>query len=397
MSGKINKYRWVILLIACIAIFSPNYTQYQLSPLAPQIINDLGLTPGQFSGIFTAPMIPAIFLSIVAGVLADKFGIKRVIGIGMLIAAIGTCLRIISNDHLFLFSSMALTGFSAAFLTTNGAKLLGNWFPPENIGAVMGVFLASSTLAMTIAMGTTAMLDGTTTAYIIAAVISITAFVLWLLFIRNPQKQEKTGGAGIPLAECLKTVLKNKTVWFTGFCLMFIMGAVVVLSSFLPAILAEKGIGAVAAGMYGTAVTIGNLLGCLFIPVIMGRIGRNKPVIYILIIISAAGAAFGWQAPQGFLLVLALGITGIAMGGLMPILMSIPVQLPEIGPAYAGTAGGVVGTLSVLGAVIIPTYVVGPIAGTNISVFFTAAGVCMIAVLLSSLGLPELGRKKQAS
>jgi NNP family nitrate/nitrite transporter-like MFS transporter len=149
--------------------------------------------------------------------------------------------------------------------------------------------------------------------------------------------------------------------------------------------------------MYGTAVTIGNLLGCLFVPVIMGRIGRNKPVIYSLVIISAAGAAFGWQAPQGFLLALALGITGIAMGGLIPILMSIPVQLPEIGPAYAGTAGGVVGTLQVLGAVIIPTYVVGPIAGTNISVFFTAAGVCMIATLLSSLGLPELGRKKQAS
>jgi NNP family nitrate/nitrite transporter-like MFS transporter len=133
MSGKINKYRWVILVIACIAIFSPNYTQYQLSPLALQIISDLGLTPGQFSGIFTAPMIPAIFLSIAAGVLADKFGIKRVIGIGMLISAIGTCLRIVSKDHLLLFSSMTLAGFGAAFLNTNGPKVLGSWFPPENI------------------------------------------------------------------------------------------------------------------------------------------------------------------------------------------------------------------------------------------------------------------------
>jgi NNP family nitrate/nitrite transporter-like MFS transporter len=397
MSDKITNYRWVVLVIACIAIFSPSYTQYQLSPLAPQIISDLGLTPGQFSGIFTAPMIPSIFLSIVAGVLADKFGIKRVIGIGMLMSAIGACLRIVSKDHPLLFSSMVLTGFGAAFLSTNGAKVLGSWFPLENIGVAMGIFLASVTLAMTIAMGNTAMLDETSTAYIIAAVISITAFILWLVFMQNPRKQEKVEVVSIPLSECLKNVLKNKVVWFVGFCLMFTIGSFVVLTSFLPAILSERGIGAVSAGMYGTAVTIGNFLGCLFIPVIAGRIGRNKPLIYILIIISAAGSAFGWQLPQGFLLVLALGITGIAMGGLIPILMSIPIQLPEIGPAYAGTAGGVVATLQVLSAVIIPTYIIGPIAGTNISIFFTAAGICMIAALISGFGLPELGRKKQAS
>jgi hypothetical protein len=59
MSNKVTNYRLVVLVIACFAIFSP---------LAPQIISDLRLTPGQFIGIFIAPMIPAIFLSIAAGV-----------------------------------------------------------------------------------------------------------------------------------------------------------------------------------------------------------------------------------------------------------------------------------------------------------------------------------------
>jgi NNP family nitrate/nitrite transporter-like MFS transporter len=77
--------------------------------------------------------------------------------------------------------------------------------------------------------------------------------------------------------------------------------------------------------------------------------------------------------------------------------------LPGIAVAYTvaagscGTAGGVVATLQLLGAVIIPTYVVGPIAGANISVFFTAAGVCMIFCFVFGFCLPELGRKKQAS
>jgi NNP family nitrate/nitrite transporter-like MFS transporter len=292
---------------------------------------------------------------------------------------------------------MLLTGFGAAFLNTNGAKIFGSWFPPEKIGAKMGIFLGASTLGMTAGMGTTALLGGKNIAFTIAAVLSVVTVVLWLLFIKKPREQEMSGEkpVTVPISECLKKTLKNRTIWFVGICLMFIMGCVVIISSFLPTILAGRGINAVSAGAYGSAITIGNLLGCLFVPIFVGRLGLNKPLIYLLAIISAVGAVFGWQAPQGILLVLSLCITGIAMGGLMPLLMSMPIQLPEIGPVYAGTAGGVIGTLQLLGAVIIPTYVVGPIAGTNINIFFIAGGICMIVVFIFGFGLPELGKKKQ--
>ncbi|MDR1176368.1 MAG: MFS transporter [Treponema sp.] len=396
MSNTNSNYRWVILGIACIAIFAPNYAQYQLPPLATQIIHDLQLTPSRFSGIFTAPMIPAIFLSIAAGLLADKFGVKRVIAVGLLISAAGTWLRIMSNSYVLLFFSMVLSGFGAAFLNTNGAKVLGSWFPPEKLGTAMGIFLGASTLAMTAGMGTTAMLSGKTAAYTISAVICSIAFVLWVLCIKTPQQETQSDNTPItiPILECLGKVLKNKTVWLAGVCLMFIMGAVVIISSFLPAILAERKIDAVSAGAYGSAVTIGNLLGCLFIPLMAGRLGKNKPWLYMLALIAAAGAAFSWQTPQGPVLALSLCLTGIAMGGLMPFLMSMPIQLPEIGPAYAGTAGGFIATLQLLGAVVIPTYIVGPIAGTDLRIFFLAAGICMILVFIFTLGLPELGQKK---
>jgi NNP family nitrate/nitrite transporter-like MFS transporter len=134
----------------------------------------------------------------------------------------------------------------------------------------------------------------------------------------------------------------------------------------------------------------------LFTPVLARRLGLNKPILYLFALIALAGAAFGWRAPQGVLLVICLGITGIAMSGLMPLLMSMPIQLPEIGPRYAGTAGGVIGTLQRIGAVVIPTYIAGPIAGTNVSMFFIVGGACMIIVFLFSLGLPELGKNRKA-
>jgi NNP family nitrate/nitrite transporter-like MFS transporter len=84
------------------------------------------------------------------------------------------------------------------------------------------------------------------------------------------------------------------------------------------------------------------------------------------------------------------------MGGLMPLLMSIPVQLPEIGPVYAGTAGGFTGTLQLLGAVVIPTYIAAPIAGNNMRLFFLSGGVCMALVFVLVFFLPEPGKKSAA-
>jgi NNP family nitrate/nitrite transporter-like MFS transporter len=392
---KANSYRWVVLIIACFGLFTPSYAQYQLPPLAPQIIADLGLSPTQFTSIFSAPMIPAIFLSLVAGLLADKFGIKWTIGIGLILSAIGAFFRIGAGSYQFLFFSMILAGFGATFLNANGAKIIGSWFPPEKIGSMMGIFLAVSTVAMTAGMGTTAMIPGIRTAYILAAALSIAAAVLWVLLMKKPPETGPVQDTpAIPILTCLKVALKSKSVWFVGFCLMGIMGSFVSISSFLPTALGGRGIDPVSAGIYGSAITVGNFLGCLLVPALAGRLGFNKPFLYLNPIIAGLGVAIGWRAPQGALLAICLCITGIAMGGLMPILMSIPIQLPEIGPLYAGTAGGVTGTLQLIGAVVIPTYVVGPIAGTNMDMFFIVGGACMILVFLFSFGLPELGRKK---
>ena len=78
---KSGSYSKIIAIILFFALTVGNYFQYQLTPLAGQLMTDLGITQNQFSSIFTSPMITSIILGIVAGVLADKFGIKKVIAV----------------------------------------------------------------------------------------------------------------------------------------------------------------------------------------------------------------------------------------------------------------------------------------------------------------------------
>jgi hypothetical protein len=71
--------------------------------------------------------------------------------------------------------------------------------------------------------------------------------------------------------------------------------------------------------------------------------------------------------------------------------------LPEIGPVYAGSAGGIIATLMVLGAVLLPTFAITPLAGPNVTVLFSLAALCFALIVLPVLFLPELGSRALAA
>ena len=80
--------------------------------------------------------------------------------------------------------------------------------------------------------------------------------------------------------------------------------------------------------------------------------------------------------------------SGFCMGGMGPVLSSMPLQMPDIGPVYAGTAGGVIATLQLLGPVVVVPYVLTPIAGGSFSTFFGLGAICVVIQLVLCLFLP---------
>ena len=71
--------------------------------------------------------------------------------------------------------------------------------------------------------------------------------------------------------------------------------------------------------------------------------------------------------------------------------------LPEIGPVYAGSAGGIIATIQVLGAVVLPTFVITPLAGSSVKMLFGLAALSMVLIILPVLFLPELGTRALAA
>jgi NNP family nitrate/nitrite transporter-like MFS transporter len=169
-------------------------------------------------------------------------------------------------------------------------------------------------------------------------------------------------------------------------------------SDFLPSILHNlRGIAPVQAGFYGSLGTLGGVFGSFLSPVICNRMGVMKPYLVIISLLGAIGTFWSWQLPVGPAIVIALILTGFLQTAVTPLILTMPMLLPEIGSAYAGSAGGIISTLMVLGAVLIPTFAITPIAGPNVTVLFGLAALCFGLVIIPVLFLPELGSRALAA
>jgi hypothetical protein len=73
--------------------------------------------------------------------------------------------------------------------------------------------------------------------------------------------------------------------------------------------------------------------------------------------------------------------------------LSLPMLLPEIGPEYAGSAGGIISTLQVTGAVVVPTFVITKLAAGSNTVLFGLTAICLALIVIPVLFLPELGSR----
>jgi len=386
-----SPYRWVILLIMWCSLFVALAAQFQIAGLAYKIIPDFGLTPGQFSLILTAPMLAGVCFSFAAGALADKFGVKQVVTIGFIFSIIGAFFRYAAHDFWGLFVLMFLAGICPGFLNANVSKLLGSWFPKEQMGAAIGIYLSALGVGITVALATSALFPTTKSAFMASGIFMAVVGVLWIILIK-PKPQGTPDLPVMPVTKYIGVAAKSKNVWLVGLALMFFMGNSMAFSGFLSNALHEaKGLSPVTAGFFASLVTFGTIVGSIIGPVLSGRIGRIKGFLLPVSVVGAAVGYASWNLPQGLGMTVLLVIFGVLSGMCAPLLMSFPMLLPEIGPVYAGSAGGIIGTLQVIGAVFIPSFILIPAAGSNYDMFFALSSICLLVAGVVILFLPELG------
>ncbi|MEE8194716.1 MAG: hypothetical protein V3T73_04375, partial [Dehalococcoidales bacterium] len=157
---------------------------------------------------------------------------------------------------------------------------------------------------------------------------------------------------------------------------------------------AGQGISPVTAGIAASVLTMGVVLGSVAADGIAKITGLLKPNIWAGLIISATSLYIGWVTAMNPIAWAMFFLVGFfSVGIFIPTVQTILLRSPEIGARYLGAALGFGTAFFALGAFLIPSYIIVPLAQGNFDLVMIGFAASLFLGGLLILPASELGDK----
>ncbi|MDE5053286.1 MFS transporter [Niallia taxi] len=142
--------RRLLIILACSLVFS-SMSATMFNVALPSITKELFLTSSQSSWIVTSYMIVYALGSVSYGKLADKYKLKNLITVGILLFSIGSLVGFLSNNFSLIIISRIMQAMGASVLPASAMIIPARYFSPESRGRALG--MTSAGLSFGVAIG----------------------------------------------------------------------------------------------------------------------------------------------------------------------------------------------------------------------------------------------------
>jgi cyanate permease len=393
-----SNFRWVVLGILFLIILFATISMNCIPPLFKEIGEQVPLTKSQMGTVMGVLGLASLFFAIIGGGISDRIGAKWGLGAAALIIAIMGALRANVGSANGLITFMFLLGAGMAVMGPNMPKALGMWFPPKELAFANGLCISGMGLGGAIAMATSASvlspaLGGWRSVMVVVGAVVFVLGILWIFIYRDKGTVQKSEKEKPNILENFKKVFRVKDVWLLSMFYGLNMVGLMAVITFLPVSLEERGVaraGELVGLMMGVTVVF-NILG----GILSDRFGKRKPFLIICAVVLGL-AILTLNTVTGVALIIALVIAGAALGTIAPVVMTIPLELKEIGHTLAATAMGLIFMIGNTGGF------VGPVVSGKLMDLTGSQGagfIFMAAALIVAAGfaipMRETGSKKK--
>ena len=193
------------------------------------------------------PFLAGVLFGIITGNLGDKFGIKKMMTVGIIVFALGAFWRAFSHDFVMLMISSLCMGFGVAVLNANSTKGIRLWFPGPSMGPAMGLYVTGASIGAGIAISIGPTFATYSDAFMLCGWLAIAALVVWLVMYRTHPTEKATQGDEAVGMAAFTSVMKSKNVWIVSFMIFFIFGCSTTVQTYMSAGFAETSGGQMAA------------------------------------------------------------------------------------------------------------------------------------------------------
>ena len=331
-------YAWVIAFTGTLVLLlSHGFGRMSYSVILPPMKEGLSITYTQVGLIGSGNFFGYLFLAVIGGFLAARFGTRRVIFLSLLVMGISLFLTGLSQSFLFAFFTRLITGIGNAGSYIPMMALPAAWFVAKKRGLAIGVV----TLGTGIGLSITGLVlpyfislyggDGWRYAwYLLGLCVFFGAFVCYFFLRDTPQEkgltmyggeEEQKGGPKITLFSAWKDVIGEKEIWKLGpVYLMYGFSYIIYLTFFIAYLTKEIGLTPKAAGLVFTVLGICSIFCGVIWGGISDRIGRRYGAMFAYLTLCVSYLIFTfWKDPIGFYLsAVIFGLTAFSI----PVIMA---------------------------------------------------------------------------
>jgi len=345
-SNPQSNYKWYILSLGTAThVFVAAMPLFCMPVLFKEISLELDLNLVQLGVVWGISMLPILFGAFAVGLISDKFGSARTLGVACLLQGVVGALRGISGDFTSLAITMFLFGLFSVPLTIATHKAAGQWFSQRQLGLANGILACGFGLgnmlgAIVSATVLSPLLGGWRNLMFLYGAIAIVAGFLWLAARRTPSSDGVSQPMeAIPFRQALSHVVRIKAVWLLAFFQLGVMGYSMGLIGYLPLYLLSVGWTQVSADGALAAFGAASVLGVIPLSLLSDKVGLRKAFLYGGLFLVIIGVSM-LIASGGMIVWLAVILAGLVQEAFFAISITMVMETRGVGVTYAGAAIG---------------------------------------------------------
>lgn len=161
-----------------------------ITPAFPEIIRELHISPRNIGLLITVFTVPGIFLTPILGILADRFGRKRVLAPSLFLFALAGGACILARDFRLLLTFRFIQGIGSAALPALNTTLIGDLYTGKERDTAMGYNASILSLGVAGYPALGGFLAATGWQYpFFLPLIALPVGIVVLFFLKNPEPE----------------------------------------------------------------------------------------------------------------------------------------------------------------------------------------------------------------
>jgi MFS family permease len=399
IQSSVSPYRWVVLGVFMLNIAMSQIMWMTFAPIARDA-----------AAIYTGGNIDLIDLLAILAMLGwlpfclpaawciDNWGLKKGVGIGVVLVGVCGFLRIFAPDYGWLLACMIGVAIAQPFLLNAVTKVASNWFPQNEEALASGLLTMSMFIGFAIVMFATdfilahyrsigAVKQGIDTILYLYGIPALAGMVLFFVLVKDKPKVPPNAIAAekkVTMTVGLKALFRNRDFLLLLGIFLIGVGAFNAILTKIDYIFKDRPLdidSALATGIVGGLMVIGGLCGAVVLSALSDKYHKRK-----IFLVMAAGMAVPLSLfIQYFSSIVLLGVCGFVFGffliSAMPVGLTYAVEKTH--PVPEATSNGIL----MLGGQISGLPIVFLFNMTAIAVLFGVAFI--LALLLHDIKAPD--------